>query len=98
MKDKADIETLTVDLPYDTATRHYEMRRDVRHHESFTYPRSAPRVPRNTEPCNLVAFIGIVLGVIVAFALFGYSSMWSIDKLSEWLGALVVSAINAGVR
>ena len=48
------------------------------------------RVPRDTEPCNLVGFIGIVAGgtaaALVAVALSGWAAGSLIDIGLQWVG------------
>ena len=50
----------------------------------------APRVPRDTEPCNLVGFLGIVAGgaaaALVALALSGWAAGSLIDIGLQWVG------------
>ena len=48
------------------------------------------RVPRNTEPCNLVSFLGIVAGgtaaALVALALAGWGVESLVDLGLQWAG------------
>ena len=50
----------------------------------------SPRVPRNTEPCNLVSFLGIVAGgtaaALVALALAGWGVGSLVDLGLQWAG------------
>lgn len=46
----------------------------------------APRVPRDTEPCNLVAFLGFVAGVSTALALAGWATGSLLGAGLQWLG------------
>ncbi|MDD3355272.1 hypothetical protein [Zoogloea sp.] len=44
------------------------------------------RVPRDTEPCNLVAFLGFVAGVSTALALAGWATGALLGAGLQWLG------------
>ena len=50
----------------------------------------SPRVPRDTEPCNLVGFLGIVAGgtaaALVALALAGWGVESLVDLGLQWAG------------
>ena len=50
----------------------------------------APRVPRDTEPCNLVSFLGIVSGgaaaALVALALAGWTVGAVVEMELQWVG------------
>ena len=50
----------------------------------------SPRVPRNTEPCNLVSFLGIVAGGtaagLIALALSGWGIESLVDLGLQWAG------------
>ncbi len=50
----------------------------------------SPRVPRNTEPCNLVSFLGIVAGGtaagLIALALAGWGIESLVDLGLQWAG------------
>ena len=50
----------------------------------------APRVPRDTEPCNLVSFLGIVSGgaaaALVALALAGWTVGAVVEMGLQWVG------------
>ena len=50
----------------------------------------SPRVPRDTEPCNLVGFLGIVAGgtaaALVALALAGWGVGSLVDLGLQWAG------------
>ena len=65
-----------------------ELEREVCGVRSLRKP--APRVPRDTEPCNLVGFLGIVAGgtaaALVAIALSGWAAGSLIDIGLQWAG------------
>ena len=65
-----------------------ELEREVCGVRSLRKP--APRVPRDTEPCNLVTFIGFVAGgtaaALVAIALSGWAAGSLIDIGLQWVG------------
>ena len=89
-----EIEHVQVVEPDDTISRlaraHAESRSSLRDVQFDLADDPAPnkpaRVPRDTEPCNLVAFCGIVAGgaaaVVGAAALLG----WSIHAAMKWAG------------
>ena len=57
-------------------------------------PKKAARVPRDTEPCNLVRFLGIVSGgvaaAVIGAAVLGWAGKEAFDALAgiaaSWLG------------
>ena len=65
-----------------------ELEREVCGVRSLRKP--APRVPRDTEPCNLVSFLGIVAGgtaaALVALALAGWGVESLVDLGLQWAG------------
>lgn len=44
------------------------------------------RVPRDTDPCNLVAFLGFVVGCSTALALLGWASGALLNAGLQWVG------------
>lgn len=52
--------------------------------------KKAPRVPRDTEPCNLVSFLGIMSGgaaaALAALALAGWTVGAVVDAGLVWVG------------
>ena len=91
-----DIEHLHAVEPDDTVSRMARARAEARMSERAQAlelacdlePKASPRVPRDTEPCNLVAFCGIVAGgaaaAVCAAALLG----WSVHAALKLAGVL----------
>ena len=95
MTDKTEFEVLTVDLPRDIESRHYEFRESRRLHDGFAYPRqSAPRIPRQRHGGSVAGAFGVALGISVAGAAFGVLSAWSIDGLVSLLGSAMGDALR----
>ena len=65
-----------------------ELEREVCGVRSLRKP--APRVPRDTEPCNLVRFLGIVSGgtaaALAALALAGWAVGAVVEMVLQWVG------------
>lgn len=65
-----------------------ELEREVCGVRSLRKP--APRVPRDTEPCNLVGFLGIVAGgtaaALAALALAGWAVGAVVEMVLQWVG------------
>ena len=65
-----------------------ELEREVCGVRSLRKP--APRVPRDTEPCNLVSFLGIVSGgaaaALAALALAGWTVSAVVEMGLQWVG------------
>ena len=92
----AVLEELKAEEPQCAATKAYQARKaDER--EAKKMPRKAPKVPRNTEPCNLIQFCGLLSGgafaCVVALAVFGWIGVETLDVLAS----LITSAV-VGVR
>lgn len=65
-----------------------ELEREVCRVRSLRKP--APRVPRDTEPCNLVSFLGIVSGgaaaALATLALAGWTVSAVVEMGLQWVG------------
>ena len=65
-----------------------ELEREVCGVRSLRKP--APRVPRDTEPCNLVGVLGIVAGgtaaALAALALAGWAVGAVVEMVLQWVG------------
>lgn len=66
-------------------TAHFEL-------EEAAKPKKAARVPRDTEPCNLVRFLGIVSGgvaaAVIGAALLGWAGKEAFDALASALASI----------
>lgn len=98
-----NIERVSADVPDDYASRHARLHREAAGWNEITAhfeleeaakPKKAARVPRDTEPCNLVRFLGIVSGgvaaAVIGAAVLGWAGKEAFDALAgiaaSWLG------------
>lgn len=87
------IEEIRIVDPDDYVSRHARLHRDAGRRttplelENWT-PKKAARVPRDSEPCSLVAFCGIVSGA--AAAALGAAALlgWSVHAALKLAGVL----------
>ena len=93
------IEEIRLVEPDDYASRHARLQREAAGWNEITAhfeleeaakPKKAARVPRDTEPCNLVSFLGIVAGGtaagLIALALAGWGIESLVDLGLQWAG------------
>ena len=97
------IEQIQLVEPDDYASRHARLHREAARSDraaalelEFEVCRARPakkrpaRVPRDTEPCNLVGFMGIVAGgtaaALAALALAGWTVSAVVDMGLQWVG------------
>ena len=97
------IEEIRLVEPDDYASRHARLHREAAGWNEITAhfeleeaakPKKSARVPRDTEPCSLVRFLGIVSGgaaaAVIAAALLGWAGKEAFDALAGiaagWLG------------
>lgn len=97
------IEEIRLVEPDDYASRHARLHREAAGWNEITAhfeleeaakPKKAARVPRDTEPCNLVRFLGIVSGgvaaAVIGAAVLGWAGKEAFDALAgiaaSWLG------------
>ena len=91
------IEEIRLVEPDDYASRHARLHREAARSDRVAHlaleeaakPKRPARVPRDTEPCNLVRFLGIVSGGVAA-AVIGVS-------LLGWAGKEAIDAFIAAV-
>ena len=89
-----DIHHIQAPEPDDTVSRMARARAEARMSERAQAlelagdlePKRAARVPRDTEPCGLVAFCGIVAGGAAAAVCAAGLLGWSIHAALKWAG------------
>lgn len=95
------IEEIRLVEPDDYASRHARLHREAAGWNEITAhfeleeaakPKKAARVPRDTEPCNLVRFLGIVSGgaaaAVIGAALLGWAGKEAFDALASALASI----------
>lgn len=96
------IEQIQLVEPDDYASRHARLHREAARSDRVAHlaleeaakPKRLARVPRDTEPCNLVRFLGIVSGgvaaAVIGAAVLGWAGKEAFDALAgiaaSWLG------------
>lgn len=95
------IEEIRLVEPDDYASRHARLHREAAGWNEITAhfeleeaakPKKPARVPRDTEPCNLVRFLGIVSGgaaaAVIGAALLGWAGKEAFDALASALASI----------
>lgn len=95
------IEEIRLVEPDDYASRHARLHREAAGWNEITAhfeleeaakPKKAARVPRDTEPCGLVHFLGIVSGgvaaAVIGAALLGWAGKEAFDALASALASI----------
>ena len=92
------LEEIRLVEPDDYASRHARLHREAARSDRVAHlaleeaakPKRPARLPRDTEPCNLVSFLGIVAGGtaagLIALALAGWGIESLVDLGLQWAG------------